>query len=57
MKISEEKPFIHLKGEAGKTTIVWDAVDSIFDSATFHSLADNILVTGITFVVRINGIN
>ncbi|XP_042047248.1 probable pectinesterase 29 [Salvia splendens] len=54
VKIPTDKPFIHLKGEYGKTSIVWGAIDSIFDSATFDSLADNILVTGINFVNSYN---
>ncbi|XP_057786403.1 probable pectinesterase 29 [Salvia miltiorrhiza] len=54
VKISADRPLIHLKGEVGKTSIVWNASGSIFDSATFDSLAPNILVTGITFVNSYN---
>ncbi|KAL3828376.1 hypothetical protein ACJIZ3_017178 [Penstemon smallii] len=48
--IPPDKPFIYLKGEGiGKTSIVWGAHDTMF-VATFASLADNIFVSGITFV-------
>ncbi|KAK4482548.1 hypothetical protein RD792_009708, partial [Penstemon davidsonii] len=52
--IPPEKPFIYLKGEGiGKTSIVWGAHDTMF-VATFASLADNILVSGITFANSYN---
>ncbi|KAL1548380.1 pectinesterase [Salvia divinorum] len=54
--IPADKPFIYLKG-AGKdrTSVVWsDYHSTIFEMATFSSIADNILVSGITFV---NGYN
>lgn len=53
VKIPEEKEFIYLKGEGmGKTVVMWDAHDTMLSSPTFECLADNILVTGISFVVR-----
>lgn len=37
-----------------RTSVVWDGHGSILASATFTSFADNIVVSGITFVVRNN---
>ncbi|XP_042051676.1 probable pectinesterase 29 [Salvia splendens] len=54
--IPADKPFIYLKGEGkDKTSVVWsDSSGTIFEMPTFSSIADNILVSGITFV---NGYN
>ncbi|GER45792.1 pectin lyase-like superfamily protein, partial [Striga asiatica] len=50
VKIPRDKPFIYLKGEGiGKTVLVWGAHDSMLTSPTFASMADNIVVSGITF--------
>ncbi|KAL0414084.1 UNVERIFIED_CONTAM: putative pectinesterase 29 [Sesamum radiatum] len=55
VKIPPDKTFIHLKGEGiGKTNVVWGAHDSMLTSATFASTADNIIVSGITFVNSYN---
>ncbi|KAK6138516.1 hypothetical protein DH2020_027736 [Rehmannia glutinosa] len=51
VKIPPDKPFIYLKGEGiGKTNVVWGAHDTMLTSSTFASMADNIVVSGITFV-------
>lgn len=52
VKIPPEKPFIFLRG-AGKrkTVVVWDDHQSI-EHATFSSLASNIFVKSMGFVVR-----
>ncbi|KAL2463336.1 Pectinesterase [Forsythia ovata] len=53
--IPPEKPFLYLKGEGmGKTNVVWSSNDSIVASATFSSLADNIVVSDMTFVNSYN---
>ncbi|KAL2463302.1 putative pectinesterase 29 [Forsythia ovata] len=53
--IPPEKPFLYLKGEGmGKTNVVWSSNDSIVTSATFSSLADNIVVSDMTFVNSYN---
>ncbi|XP_047945143.1 probable pectinesterase 29 [Salvia hispanica] len=54
--IPANKPFIYLKGAGkDKTSVVWsDSSGTIFQMTTFSSIADNILVQGITFV---NGYN
>lgn len=52
--IPRDKPFIYLKGEGKRTTlIVWNASDNIATGATFSSEADNTLAQDITFTVRI----
>ncbi|KAL8491259.1 hypothetical protein ACS0TY_023049 [Phlomoides rotata] len=53
--ITFNKEFIYLKGEGKrKTFVTWDAHDSIATSATFTSLADNIIAKCITFVNTYN---
>ncbi|KAG6428188.1 hypothetical protein SASPL_112439 [Salvia splendens] len=54
--IPANRPFIYLKGAGkDKTSVVWsDSSGTIFEMPTFSSIADNILVSGITFV---NGYN
>lgn len=55
VEIPVDKTFVYLKGEGmDRTSIVWDGHSNILTSATFASFADNILVSGITFVVRIS---
>lgn len=55
VQIPSDKPFIYLKGEGMDTTsVVWDGHDQMLISATFASFADNILVSGITFVNSYN---
>ncbi|KAK4425279.1 putative pectinesterase 29 [Sesamum alatum] len=55
VKIPPDKTFIHLKGEGiGKTNVVWGAHNTMLSSATFVSTADNIIVSGITFVNSYN---
>ncbi|KAK6138551.1 hypothetical protein DH2020_027706 [Rehmannia glutinosa] len=55
VKIPPDKPFIYLKGEGiGKTNVVWGAHDTMLTSSTFASMADNIVVSGITFVNSYN---
>ncbi|PIN11560.1 Pectinesterase [Handroanthus impetiginosus] len=55
VKIPPDKPYIYLKGEGiGKTNVVWDGHDTMLTSSTFASLADNIVVSGITFVNSYN---
>ncbi|KAL1542973.1 pectinesterase [Salvia divinorum] len=55
VEIPSDKPFIYVKGEGmGRTSVVWDGHGSILTSATFTSFADNILVSGITFVNAYN---
>ncbi|KAL0376931.1 UNVERIFIED_CONTAM: putative pectinesterase 29 [Sesamum calycinum] len=50
-----DKPFIYLKGEGKrKTSVVWDAHDSIASSATFTSQADNIMAKSLTFINSYN---
>lgn len=54
MTIPSDKPYIILKGEnKRKTQIVWDDHDSLAQSPTFASFADNIIAKSITFVVII----
>lgn len=49
-----DKPFIYLKGEGRKKTVIdWDDHASTSESATFSTSADNIVVSGINFVVII----
>ncbi|XP_042024894.1 probable pectinesterase 29 isoform X2 [Salvia splendens] len=55
VEIPSDKPFIYVKGEGmGRTRVVWNGHGSILTSATFTSLADNILVSGITFMNAYN---
>ncbi|KAL8481129.1 hypothetical protein ACS0TY_027603 [Phlomoides rotata] len=55
VNIPPDKPFIYMKGEGiGKTNVVFDANASMVSSATFASMADNILVSGVTFVNSYN---
>ncbi|XP_051127808.1 probable pectinesterase 29 [Andrographis paniculata] len=55
VKIPAGKEFIYLKGEGmGRTVVTWGDHDSMLSSATFESLADNILVSGISFVNSYN---
>ncbi|KAL6976355.1 pectinesterase, partial [Sarracenia purpurea var. burkii] len=50
VSIPQDKPFIFLKGEGKrKTIVVWGAHDSIVTSPTFISRADNIVAKSITF--------
>ncbi|XP_021291677.1 probable pectinesterase 29 [Herrania umbratica] len=58
VKIPYDKPFIILKG-AGKraTSIVWDDHQSLLQSPTFSSLADNIVVKSMSFVNSYNSPN
>ncbi|KAL1536189.1 pectinesterase [Salvia divinorum] len=53
--IPYDKPFIFLKGAGRKKTfIVWNGHGPINQTATFTSLADNILARGITFTNSYN---
>lgn len=53
IKIPYDKPYIILKGGGKRRTqIIWDDHDSLAQSPTFSSLADNIIVKGMTFIVR-----
>ncbi|XP_009625304.2 probable pectinesterase 29 [Nicotiana tomentosiformis] len=55
VKIPREKPYIYLKGgDQGKTSVTWDAHDSIATDATFTSEADNTIVESITFINSYN---
>ncbi|GFP92856.1 probable pectinesterase 29 [Phtheirospermum japonicum] len=55
VKIPRDKPFLYLKGEGkGKTKVVWGAHATMLTSTTFASMADNIVVSGITFVNSYN---
>ncbi|XP_060196314.1 probable pectinesterase 29, partial [Lycium barbarum] len=55
VKIPREKPYIYLKGEeSGKTSITWDAHESIATDATFTSEADNTIVESITIINSYN---
>ncbi|KAL8048426.1 hypothetical protein ABFX02_07G064800 [Erythranthe guttata] len=55
VKIPPDKGFIRLNGEGmGKTSVVWGAHDTMLTSSTFESMADNIVVSGITFVNSYN---
>lgn len=50
--ISHEKPYIYLQGEGMQNTkVISGSGESITASATFKSLAGNIVVSDITFVV------
>ncbi|KAK2987224.1 hypothetical protein RJ640_022256 [Escallonia rubra] len=54
VNIPFDKPFIYLKGEGKwKTTVVWNAHDSIATSGTLISQADNFVAKSLSFVVRI----
>ncbi|KAK4855154.1 hypothetical protein QYF36_004526 [Acer negundo] len=56
VKIPYDKPYIILKGEGKRSTqIIWDDHDSIAQSPTFASMADNVVVSHITFVNSYNG--
>ncbi|XP_022761912.1 probable pectinesterase 29 [Durio zibethinus] len=58
VKIPYDKPFIILKGAGkGKTFVVWDDHQSLVQSPTFSSLADNIVVKGMSFVNSYNSPN
>ena len=53
VKIPYDKPYIMLKGEGKrKTHVVWDDHDSVAQSPTFTSMADNIVVKCLSFKVR-----
>lgn len=48
-----EKPCIYLRGEGTKDIVItWNGHGAIDSTATFTSLADNIIARGIKFVVR-----
>jgi pectinesterase len=50
-----DKPYIILKGAGKRNTIVeWGDHSSTFESPTFTSFADNIVVKSISFRVRNN---
>ncbi|XVF29141.1 hypothetical protein REPUB_Repub15cG0094000 [Reevesia pubescens] len=58
VKIPNDKPYIILKGDGKrKTFVVWDEHQSLVQTPTFSSLADNIVVKGISFVNSYNGPN
>lgn len=51
--IPYDKPNIILKGEGRKKThVVWDDHDTVAQSPTFTSMADNIVVKSMSFTVR-----
>jgi hypothetical protein len=53
-----DKPYIILKGAGKRNTIVeWDDHSSTFESPTFASFADNIVVKSISFRVRNNNLS
>ncbi|XP_057955049.1 probable pectinesterase 29 [Malania oleifera] len=53
--IPKEKPYIYLKGEGKrKTNVVWDDHDSVVQSPTFMSMADNFFAKSITFTNSYN---
>ncbi|KZV45383.1 Pectinesterase [Dorcoceras hygrometricum] len=53
--IPPDKPFIHMNGEGmGRTSVVWGAHEYMLNTSTFASMADNIVVSGITFVNSYN---
>lgn len=53
VKIPYNKQYIILKGAAKRrTVVVWDDYQSLAQSPTFMSLADNIVVRSMTFEVR-----
>ncbi|XP_015887488.3 probable pectinesterase 29 [Ziziphus jujuba] len=55
IKIPYDKPYIILKGKGKRRTqIVWDDHDSLEQSPTFNSLADNIIVKSMTFINSYN---
>ncbi|KAF5731704.1 Pectinesterase [Tripterygium wilfordii] len=55
VQIPFDKPYISLKGEGKKLTkIVWDGHESLGQSATFASFADNIVVRRISMVNSYN---
>ncbi|CAH9071762.1 unnamed protein product [Cuscuta epithymum] len=54
VRIPSEKPYLYLKGESQRRTLViWDGHDSI-QKATFSCDAENILVKSITFINSYN---
>ncbi|KAK3030141.1 hypothetical protein RJ639_037662 [Escallonia herrerae] len=55
VNIPFDKPFIYLKGEGKwKTTVVWNAHDSIATSGTLISQADNFVAKSLSFVNSFN---
>jgi len=53
IEIPHDKPYIILKGAGKRRTIVeWDDRGPISQSATFSSMADNVVVKSISFKVR-----
>lgn len=53
IKIPHNKPYIILKGEKKKETkVIWDDHYTVAQSPTFTSIADNIIVKSMSFVVR-----
>lgn len=53
MKIPYDKPFIILKGEGKRRTLVeWDDHNDISQSPTFAAMADNLVVKCMSFRVR-----
>lgn len=54
VKIPYDKPYVVMKGQGRKRTIVaWDDHQSIAQSPTFTSMADNIVVKSIHFMVTL----
>lgn len=52
--IPYDKPYIILKGERKRTTqVIWNDNESLLQSPTFASMADNVVVSRITFEVPI----
>jgi len=55
IEIPRDKPYIILKGVGKrKTTVEWNDHGPISESATFSSMADNVVVKSISFRVRNN---
>ena len=53
--IPNDKPFIIRKGEAkDKTQVVWGDHETLAQSPTFKSSADNIVIKSMSFTVRNN---
>lgn len=52
VKIPYDRPYIILKGQGKRTTqVIWDDHQSIAESPTFTSVADNVVVKKMSFVV------
>lgn len=55
VKIPYDKPYIVLKGRGNKITeVVWDDHETVAQSPTFTCLADNVIIKGISFRVRLH---